>query len=1040
MAFNIGDKVTKITDGKTGSIKNSMLTANGIKYQVQFDNGEAPYLSEDILEKYQEIKTPLEAFSNFQFRGIDDYRRLMSFERLKGELTNMFYSMNNTLTEYLPHQFLPVTKFLQSPEERILIADEVGLGKTVEAMYIWKELEARRNARKLLVVCPAALREKWKKDMENLFDIHAEIVKADKLLDTFHSIEKDRHREQFAYICSLESIRTKKTESYDNVGNLNRAFEEFATKYSEYAFDLVIIDEAHYLRNRETANFKTGVRLRDISESLILLSATPIQTASENLYSIMNLLAPERFENEWAFDHLLKKDAIFIKLANCLQRHSSTIEDFDKILNDNSNSFPEENELIEEIKTNKKQVFSSTEKRMQYSEELRSHVFYSNLFNRTRRRFVFENTAKRKPNAVKFSLSKNEMDIYNSVTQLIRNMSKGNSKLYSFALIARQRQMASCLPAAFKDWQYKLSMQDIEVSEEEALEVSEFDISANSDDNENSNKKLYENLKPFYQKIAKEFKDVRYEDLKRQDSKYSKFLISIKEILEQNPYEKIIVFSFFRGTNEYLEERLREDGISSVAIKGGMGSLKDDLLEDFKTNKNINILISSEVGSEGLDLQFASVEYNYDLPWNPMRLEQRIGRIDRIGQKAEILRIYNLYCPDTIEDRILNTLYERVKIFENSIGDMEDIVGQPIQELSLEILNPELNDEDRKEKAEQKISVLVTQRLMNNKLEEESGNLTEYRDLVLNSIETAKTNKRCIDSNERIFIVKDFLKNYYPGTRFVQSKENLTNYVITLSDDAILDYRNFRQSEHNQKNTSIDTALSGDCILAFHANKNEKRRRNIEIADLDHPIFDWIKWKLKRIPMTETGCSAITMTQSSLFTKGKYIYYIQKWQKNGIEKASELKYFLISVPDNTILRENISEQIMNTAITKGSTLFNAEMEIDDSETFSNSLQLLINHAWKEVEIFENNYKRKSKHIYNKQVDFVNFTADKKIETIKGIIETLKAEGKKQSVIHMNEKRIEKIDRERNLKLTELEKNKFNDPIIEDFAVGFLIIS
>ena len=240
--------------------------------------------------------------------------------------------------------------------------------------------------------------------------------------------------------------------------------------------------------------------------------------------------------------------------------------------------------------------------------------------------------------------------------------------------------------------------------------------------------------------------------------------------------------------------------------------------------------------------------------------------------------------------------------------------------------------------------------------------------------------------------------------------------------------------------TFFNFKLQIENFILRYPNKNEKRRRNIEIADLDHPIFDWIKWKLKRISMTETGCSAITMTQSSLFTKGKYIYYIQKWQKNGIEKASELKYFLISVPDNTILRENISEQIMNTAITKGSTLFNAEMEIDDSETFSNSLQLLINHAWKEVEIFENNYKRKSKHIYNKQVDFVNFTADKKIETIKGIIETLKAEGKKQSVIHMNEKRIEKIDRERNLKLTELEKNKFNDPIIEDFAVGFLIIS
>ena len=158
-----------------------------------FDTG-AVYLSEDILEPFVEIKTPLEAFQNMQFNGIEDFKRIIAFQRLNGDLTNMFYSMTNSLTEYLPHQFLPVTKFLQSPEERILIADEVGLGKTVEAMYIWKEFEARRNAKRLLVVCPAALREKWKRDMENLFGIHAEIVKADKLLETFHSIEKNRYR------------------------------------------------------------------------------------------------------------------------------------------------------------------------------------------------------------------------------------------------------------------------------------------------------------------------------------------------------------------------------------------------------------------------------------------------------------------------------------------------------------------------------------------------------------------------------------------------------------------------------------------------------------------------------------------------------------------------------------------------------------------------------------------------------------------------------------------------------------------------------
>lgn len=1033
--FGKGDKIKKITDGTYGEIISSLKFSTGIRYQVKLNTGETVYLSEDILEPYQEIKTPIEAFCNFQFSGIDDYRRVMSFQRLTGDLTNMFYSMNNSLTEYLPHQFLPVTKFLQSPEERILIADEVGLGKTVEAMYIWKELEARRNAKRLLVVCPAGLREKWKRDMENLFSIHAEIVKADKLLETFHLIERNRNREQFAYICSMESIRSKKTEDYKNVSNLNRAFEEFASNYSEYAFNLTIIDEAHYMRNRETANFKTGTRLRDISESLVLLSATPIQTGSDNLYSIMNLLSPERFENQGTFDYMLKKDSVFIKLANCLQRPSSTKTDFEAILEEDNKI--EENELVTDIQNKADEIFSSNEKRMMYAEDLREQVFYNNLFNRTRRRFVFENTAKRKANAVKYDLSLNEMDIYNRVTDLVRSMSRGNSEIMTFALIARQRQMASCLPAAFKDWKSKVKQNDLyKYFEEDDEELLEFD---EEDEDENASKiTVYKDLKPFFAKIIEEFSDIRYEDLKKCDSKFKKFHESIRELLRQNPKEKIIVFSFFRSTNEYLKERLEEEGISSVAIKGGMGTLKDELLEEFRTKDSINVLISSEVGSEGLDLQFASVEYNYDLPWNPMRLEQRIGRIDRIGQKAEVLRIYNLCCQNTIEDRILQKLYERVKIFENSIGDMEDIVGQPIQELALEILNPNLTDLDREEKAEQKIQVLINQRIMNNRLEEESGVLDEYRDMVLNSIEIAKTNKRCIDENERIFVIKDFLKNYFPGTTFFQNKDNPMLYTLALSDDAILSFQDFRREEHLEKFTSIDKSI-GETSLSFSTNKDEKKRRNIEIADLDHPIFDWIKWTIKKNPVQTSGCTAITISPNEVIKKGNYVFYIQKWVKAGVEKSAELKYFVGCLDDKSFLSSDSSEKLMNSLITEGKSLVDTIIRLSDFEPYYNFAQEVINRAWNEFEKYADNYKKKSIMSYNKQVNFVNFTADRKVQILQETIEKLKVDNKNQRVINMNEKHIDKINRERELKLKQLEKEQYIEPELSDIAIGVLIV-
>lgn len=1033
--FNTGDKVKKITDGSIGEVVSIIDHISGVKYQVRFSNGETSYISEDILEACKEIKTPIEAFSNFQFRGIDDYQRIMTFQRFNGGLTNIFYSMKDTFADFLPHQFLPVTKFLQSPEERILIADEVGLGKTVEALYIWKELEARRNAKRLLIVCPASLREKWKRDMQNLFGIHAEIVMADKLLETFRLIEKNRKREQFAYICSLESIRAKYTSGYNKVSELNKAFEEFAANYSEYAFNLTVIDEAHYMRNRDTANFKTGSRLRDISESLVLLSATPIQTKSDNLFSLMNLMAPEQFENQWTFEYMLNKDSGFIKLANCLQRLSSTKEDFEKIILENCHMGG--NDLVNEIQVNADQIFSSNEKRMLYAEDLLKQVFYNNLFNRTRRRFVFENTAKRKPNAVKYNLSSSEEAIYNQVTNLIRSMAKGRSEIMTFALIARQRQMASCLPAAFKDWKAKINKTDND-DENEYIYQDDDDLIEFDEDGEASTKRqTYRDLKPFYVKVVQEFPKTQYEDLKKIDSKFEAFLKSIKELLRQNPKEKIIVFSFFRSTNEYLEERLEEEGISAVAIKGGMGELKDILLENFKTDESINVLVSSEVGSEGLDLQFASVEYNYDLPWNPMRLEQRIGRIDRIGQKAPVLRIYNLCCQNTIEDIILERLYERVKIFENSIGDMEDIVGQPVQELALEILDPKLTNDDRKEKAEQKIQVLIEKRMMNNRLEEEAGVLNEYREMVLASIKNADEKKRNISELERVFIVKDFLKNYFPGSAFFQNKDNPLCYVITLSNEAILSFRDFRRKEHLEKFTSIDSG--GDCILSFAQKKDEKRKGNVETAALDHPIFDWIKWILQMNPIKASGCSAITIKPNEIINKGNYVYYIQKWKCDGVEKDCELKYFVGCIETDAFLSNDVGEKIMNTLITEGVSLIDPAVRLSDFEPYYDFAKKLINHAWDEFDIFSNNYKKKSKIMYDKQLEFVNYTADKKIEKKKSIIENLTAENKDKRVIKMHNSEIEKINKERELKIKQLEKEQFTEPEVSDMTIGVLIV-
>jgi len=1046
--FSIGDRVQRKYDGKVGIIKSTINYSEGLRYQVQLENGPTVSVPEDQIVLFEEIPSEIELFQNGQFYSIDYFKRILSYQRVMGDLTNMFYSMNNTLTDYWPHQFLPVTKFLQSPEERILIADEVGLGKTIEAMYIWKEVEARRNAKRLLVVCPAALKIKWQRDMENLFGINAKIVKVDEIANSFESIKKNHHKEQFAYICSMESIRAKHTEGFKKTERLNYEFEEYAANSSFSAFDLVIIDEAHYLRNRETANFKTASRLRDISDSMVLLSATPIQTASDNLFSIMNILAPEQYDNENTFRYMLERESVFVKLANCLQRNSATKEEFFEILNENSfNSKIKNNDLIEEIKSKSDFLFDSEKsipERMDYAEQLRRLVFYNNIFNRSRRRFVFTDNTVRRAEAVHFELQETEKEIYDRVTKTIRQMAAGQDQLLTFALIARQRQMASCLPAAFREWKekYKGTFPS-EVNEEDYDETMLGDIVV-SDELDEDDKKVktdYQDLNPFYQIINEEYPHIHFEDLKKHDSKYNSFSKHIKSILKDKPEEKIIVFSFFRGTNDYLAERLEEDGIHSVAIKGGMGALKDEYLEEFRDNPSINVLVSSEVGSEGLDLQFAHIEYNYDLPWNPMRLEQRIGRIDRLGQKSKVLQIFNISCSNTIEDQILEKLYLRVKIFQDSIGDMEDIVGQPIQDLALEIMNPELTDEERNDKAMQKIQALEQQRMNNQRLEEESGLLEQYRDMVLSSIKKAKINKRCLSGEELRFVIRDFLANYFPGCTFTVSPTDPKYSAISLNPAAINSFDEFRKATGMTKRTDISTTARKEVLLGFGITKDEKIKRYSEIVDIDHPIFDWIKYMLRKSPAKNFGCSAITMAPvENLIQEGQYVYYIQKWVKTGAEKLTELKYFLCNVDTREIFDNDISEAILNEAITEAATLENPIVRLREFDKYLEAQEKNINHAFDEAEVFIEEHNKHNKYQIQKQIDFVNYTADRKIKDIQEkIAEENDKEKPNKGVIHRFENRAGKINRERSIKIDLLEKSKNIEPDIISLATGVLFV-
>ncbi|MDR0749953.1 MAG: DEAD/DEAH box helicase family protein [Tannerellaceae bacterium] len=756
LKFTRGDRVRDTYTGKLGFITGKKrIFEDSFSWEVGFGDSEPQYIREIYLELVSDDDDMFSRFEQCRFNGVMDLRRIIQQIRLEGKLTNIFYSMHNSSTRFMPHQFKPVMKFIESATGRLLIADEVGLGKTIEAIYIWKELLARENAKRFLVVCPAQLCHKWKNDLLRYFGIPSRIVGAKELLERLKESLLNYNSDHFVLITSIQGIRYREKEKDTSIGHTSRSklndfFERFDVEHNDELFDLVVIDEAHYLRNNTTASYNTGERLRDISRYILLLSATPIQTSSENLYNLLRLLSPEDFYDQIIFKEMLKENRSVVSLANAI-RGNLPKPALLPLYNDIKNKIQDNETLSAGIKNYLEKENTTVEERMSLVYSIRDSNFYSQYFTRTRKRDVFENRIRRNAETLDYNFSPLEYNLYQEVTRYLKKKAERASPSLIFRLIARQRQMTSCLPAALQHWKDNDVMTDL-LYEDMGYE----------DDEEETNQGRFDDIPSI------EINNQIIEQFTLNDSKYKELLSAISQIIFTNKNEKIIIFSYYRYTIDYLYRRLTDDGYLCEKIMGGMGDEKDDVIEHFRTDPDCNILISSEVGSEGIDLQFASIEINYDLPWNPMRLEQRIGRIDRIGQEKEKIRILNFTCQNTIEDTVLQRLYDRIDIFKHSIGDIEEILGEEIKQISIALLTSDLSEEEKKEKAFQKIEAIASNKIEMEKLEEQAGLSAAFSDIIIENINNANNNKRYIMASELIQYTEDFFANSQSSHKFVK--------------------------------------------------------------------------------------------------------------------------------------------------------------------------------------------------------------------------------------------------------------------------------
>lgn len=656
-----------------------VLGINGNEYSV-FINGEIKSFYREQITKQTKEETP--------FIPLSYVRNYLSSYVIRHPTTSSLYSLNAARINLIPYQFKPVMKIIKSDQPRLLIADSVGIGKTIEAGLILRELQIRNDVKSVLIICPKPLvtEKKWEQEMKR-FDEDFEAIDANTLR---HCINE----------CDLEGEWPDKHQKIIMPYSVcdDKCLKQLEKLNPFPKFDLVIVDEAHHIRNQSAIRHQVVKKFCDAAEAVVFLTATPIQLGNRDLYSLLNLLRPDLIVDEDTFDVMHTPNRYITEAIQCVHRkeYGKAIENLEFAANNTEGgrfivNRPDFKEILDDLRKND----TSKEKIVELSDAISKLHTFDSLINRTLRKQISSDFCIRKPETVRSEFTAEERNIFNELRSLKADILQTFAGIdnVNFVMTTLERQAASCihgLVPSMKDILSKtITLWDYE--DDEDIDID--GVSISFDDKV---------LQKYQAKIDRLVE--KAQDLSDVDPKFEAFfgVINEKQTMEN---KKVIVFSTFRHTLEYLYRRLQERNIRVGLIHGGIDdeerlAIRKRFEKDSNEEDAFDVLLFSEVGCEGLDYQFCDTMINYDLPWNPMKIEQRIGRIDRFGQKSEAVAIYNMIVNNTIDAHIYDRCLSRIKIFEQSIGDCDEILGDIHTEIRKVYANTTLTDEQKQLKLE----------------------------------------------------------------------------------------------------------------------------------------------------------------------------------------------------------------------------------------------------------------------------------------------------------------------------------------------------
>ena len=722
-------------------------------YPVRFGIRRANY-PESNLELFTGFANVPSLFREGRYGPRESLSKIVTFTKLKKPLKNNLYAYRAARIQFHEYQFKPLLKVLASPDQRLLIADEVGLGKTIEAGLIYQELHARHELERVLIVCPSTLRLKWQEEMARRFSVEFHILDAAELRTFLRKLSGQGRSVHLRGICSLQTIRSE---------SMIEQIEAVAPP-----LDLVIVDEAHHMRNSGTLSNRIGRVLSESAEAMLLLTATPVHLGNENLFQLMHILDPDEFDNALLFDELLRSNRPLIEADRILRQgkpvdlaacRDALMRVETGAARDRFLQSPVYRDLLRKIGTYSGESWDQV---VEIQGDLAQLNLLGHVLSRTRKREVSLRQPKRQAEVMRLDWTAPEQQCYEKVTEYCRDRighAGGASPASWFPVISLQRQMASSLPAMLEYYADPTAGD----SSEEMSDVGWESLTENGESAEAVSLRDDPKLQAIWRGSRQTIK---------RDSKLDALLLQLKHLDKAEPGRKILLFSYFKKTLGYLFKKLSKAGYSCLLITGDVPSKPVDpdndergkRLRQFRKDPSVRIMLSSEVGSEGLDFEFAHILVNYDLPWNPMVVEQRIGRLDRMGQKSDRILIYNFAIRGTIEDRVLARLYARIRIFEESIGDLEAILGTEIRELTLDLLRSKLTPEEEERRIEECAKVLEQKRQALRVLEQRASEFIGHDQFFQTQLDEIRSKRRFVTPDELETLVTDFLRREFPSS------------------------------------------------------------------------------------------------------------------------------------------------------------------------------------------------------------------------------------------------------------------------------------